>query len=320
MKNILAFVVGLIVIAVVVAFGYSKFEVKLRVASLKVDKAVLDRQFLNRLAYTRMLETDDYREDMSILLNNYARDLDKLYMKQEYKDLRDDDAVRKVYQIEYKEGRKDEKILKGVNERIDYTQAVYKEITGGSYRPLLTAQNAGLRIDLYSITKGSVEGRDRLMVKVLVSASDPDIALTFGHIEMKSKIEDEVEKKVKGQVVMEKVYKLTKIEGQGEPNTLIKEPRKWFEDFPPGLMIGYYDFPLFHPKATEVKLTMGFSVRTQGGNHLNPNLEFAPFAIDSTWRLPPGASWEAEEVEATEEEAKEFLTSEEDKKDDKSAK
>lgn len=320
MKNILAFVVGLILIAVVAGFGYSKVQARMNVALLKADKAVLDRQFLNRLAFTRMLPLDDYREDMGIMLNNYSRDLDKLYMKPEYKELRDDDSVRKLYQEQYKEGKKDEKTFKGVSERIDYTQATYKELTGGSYRPVLTAENAGLRLDLYSITKGAVDGRDRLMVKVLVTATDPDVALTFGHIEMKSKIEDEIEKKDrKGQVVKEKVYKLTKIEGEGEPNTLIKEPRKWLEDFPPGLMIGFYDFPLFHPKATEVKLTMGFTVRTQGGNNLNPNLEFPAFPIDSAWRLPPGASWEAEEVEATEEEAKEFASPGEAKKDDKAA-
>lgn len=312
MKRFLAFLFVLIAIGAIAGFAFVSFKDTLSQQQMQVARAQIEQQFLSRLAFSRMLPNDQYRTDAPILYSGYGRDLERMYELPEFVELRDDDSVRKLYAEEHKKGRKDDATLQQVNERIDYTQEAYKELTSGSYRPLVTDEDKGFRMDFYEIAKKPVDGQDRLVVKVLILAGDPDV-VSFGQIEMKMKIEDEVEKKVRGKMVMETVSKLAKIEGSGSPNTLVKKPRKWMENFPPGLMVGYYDFPLFPPSAKELKLTMSFGVRTVGGNNLHPQLEFPVIAIDPSWKLPEGASWEAEEIEATPEEAAEFMGTEETK-------
>ncbi|MFH1810968.1 MAG: hypothetical protein ABIJ09_19665 [Pseudomonadota bacterium] len=305
MKRFLAFFVVVVAFGAALGAAFVSFKTKLTEQRLLVAKSVVDMEFMNKLTATRMVPGNGYKGDMSILLSNYGQSLDRLYKDPEFALLRDDDLVRKLYQEEHKKGRKDDRTLQQVTERIDYTQAAYKEIANGDYRPMVSAQADGLRVDLYAWQKAPVDGQDRLQVKVVIVGGDPE-ALTFGHIEMKMGIKSFVEKKVKGQMVKEEVLKLAKISGGGSPNTLIKDPRKWMPDFPPGIQIGFYDFPLFPSTATEVQLTMGFGIRTIGGNQLSPELKFDPIVIDSSWKLPPGASWEAEEVEGTEEELAEF--------------
>lgn len=306
MKRFIAFLIVLIAIAVVGGMMFMSFKQKLIEQQLLVARADIGQQLMERIAFSKMLPAGDYADDIGVVLSGYGRDLAKLYQNPDFALLRDPDSVRKIYDEEHLKGRKDDRTWQQVNQRIDYTQEVMKELLGGSYKPMVTAQADGLRLDIYDISKAPVDGQDRLMVKVMIIGGDPE-GLSFGHIEMKMKIEGEVEKKVRGETVMEKVTKLAKVEGGGSPNTLIKTPRKWVEDFPPGIMIGFYDFPLFPPSADELSLSMGFAVRTAGGHNLMPQLEFSTLPISPGWRLPEGASWEAEEVEATEEEAKEFM-------------
>lgn len=312
MKRFVAFLVVLAAVGAVAAFAFMSFKARLTEERLIAKKAVIDLDFLGHSAFTRMVPGDDYGDDASVLFSGYARDVDKIYNDPEFAPLRDDDKVRKVYEKAHKEGRKDDKTLKEVNDRIDYTQAVYKELTGGSYHPVASAQQNGLRVDLYSIEKAPVDGQDRLKVKALIYSGDPD-AVSFGQIAMKLAIISKVEKKVRGKTVTEDEIKLAKVEGGGSPNTLIKTPRKWMEDFPPGVMIGYYDFPLFPPTSSELALTMGFGVRTVGGNNIQAELSFPPLTIDPSWKLPAGASWEAEEMEGTEEEMAAFKKTQEEK-------
>lgn len=305
MKRFLAVLVLLIALSAIVGWVFLTFQQKIFTQKLALERATIGTLFMGRLAGTRMLPDETYIDDIGVLLSSYGRDIDKMYQSPEYAKLRNPNAMREMYLEEFQKGRLDDRTFQGINERIDYTQEAYKALTSGSYRPLTTAQNLGFRLDMYEINKTAIDGQDRLMVKVLIHAGDPE-SLSFGRIEMKMRIEDEVEKQVKGKTVTETVAKMAKVEGGGEPNTLVKEPRKRMEDFPPGLMIGYYDFPLFPPTARELKLTMSFTVRTAGGNSFSPNLEFAVIPISPSWRLPEGASWEAEEMEATEEEAAEF--------------
>lgn len=312
MKRFLASIVVLALVGAVAAFAFMSFKSRLTEERLLVKKAAIDLNFLGKSAFTRMVPGDDFADDASVLFSGYARDMDKIYNDPEFAPLRDDDKVRKIYQKAHKEGRKDDKTLKEVNTRIDYTQAAYKELTGGSYHPVATGQANGLRVDLYSFKKEAVDGQDRLQVKILVWSGDPD-AVSFGSIQMKLAIKAMVEKKVRGKMVEEEQLRLAKIEGGGSPNTLIKNPRKWMEDFPPGFMIGYYDFPLFPPTSSDLALTMNFGVRTIGGNNMQSEIKFPAIAIDPSWKLPPGTSFEAEEMEGTEEEMAAFKQEQEGK-------
>ncbi len=312
MKRFVASVFVLAIFGAVAAFAFMSFKSRLTEERLLVKKAEVDLAFLAKSEFTRMVPGDDYGDDASVLFSGYARDMDRIYNDPEFAPLRDDDKVRKIYQQAHKDGKKDDKTLKLVNERIDYTQAVYKELTGGSYHPVATGLVNGLRVDLYSFAKAAVDGQDRLKVKILVYSGDPD-AVSFGSIEMKLAIKSMVEKKVRGKIVQEEQLKLAKVEGGGTPNLLIKNPRKWMPDFMPGLMIGFYDFPLYPPTSSELALTMGFGVRTVGGNSMQGEIKFPAIAIDPSWKLPAGASWEAEEMEGTEEEMAAFKKEQEGK-------
>jgi hypothetical protein len=119
-----------------------------------------------------------------------------------------------------------------------------------------------------------------------------------GPLEIKSAIDVEDPKHPGGKPKLGVV----KVDGTATPYFLVDRPWQWIPEWPPGVMVGWYqDLPLFHPKAEKYTWTMGFSMRDQGGTVVPVELKWKDLPVDPAVKGAPGSSWDAP-VEAVDDE------------------
>ena len=105
-------------------------------------------------------------------------------------------------------------------------------------------------------------------------------------------------KKVEQQV--EKV--LGRVEGSAEPYIIITSPHKNVDFFPSFLSIGTLRFAVLPAEAIKIDLEYTYSTRRNNGGDVDSVLKWEKLEVPAGWRLGEGQEWDADEVEATEEE------------------
>jgi hypothetical protein len=107
-----------------------------------------------------------------------------------------------------------------------------------------------------------------------------------------------------GKMVEKEVEKvLGKTEGDAQPHIIIQTPGKYVDEFPSFVSIGY--LWLTRPLPAEAKyidIEYQYSTKTSGGGESQSTLKWEKMDIPSDWKLRPGQVWDADVVEATEDE------------------
>lgn len=85
--------------------------------------------------------------------------------------------------------------------------------------------------------------------------------------------------------------------GAGEPYQKLADPERFADDFPPGVLFGTWWVDLFPREAAKVKLELALDVRAPSGAARPAAFEVA-LPVPEAWKLPPGATFQAEVREA----------------------
>ena len=110
--------------------------------------------------------------------------------------------------------------------------------------------------------------------------------------------------KENGKMVEKEVEKvLGKTEGEAQPHIIIQTPHRYIDEFPSFVSIGYVwlSRPLpYEAKYIDIEYT--YTTKTAGGGEVASALKWEKMLIPATWKLKEGQTWDADVVEATEEE------------------
>jgi hypothetical protein len=85
--------------------------------------------------------------------------------------------------------------------------------------------------------------------------------------------------------------------GAGEPYQKLADPERFQDDFPPGVLFGTWWVELFPREAAKAKLEVAVDVRAPSGA-VRPATFQAELPVPEAWKLPPGATFQAEVREA----------------------
>ncbi|MBI5494745.1 MAG: hypothetical protein HY904_06925 [Deltaproteobacteria bacterium] len=295
-------VVGLILVLAVavggLGFVFKGLDSQVKRLKFENERSVLKAKFQARMPH--LIQSDDEHAafDLVSAVKSYGKDLAELYKK--YPEFRDPDWALKRYEQDYKDKKIDEKKMQGIRERTAMVRAVWEKLLKGEYKPVAVAHDKSIRVDLHTIEKKASEGEEKLFVHVLILGILADKSLSYGTIAMDVPLEDDeatAKKRKAGQLKDLKQERKAQISGQGEPNTLIPEPDKWVEDFPPGMGVAFYNFPMFPGEAKGLELTLGYEVKNPGGGHVVNELKYK-IPLDASWKLPAGAAFGADEANA----------------------
>jgi hypothetical protein len=264
-----------------------------------MERARLKREFVERAALLRALPADppsEWREEVTALARRHIEALAEV--RNRFPRAPAAPSAIEAAETERK-GKLPEKDRDAILDFQRYAEGRFALLRDGSYAQIASAAAAGLRLDLVAIEPGaSPDGAPGLRI---------DFAL-WGAPRMLER-ERSGDRIVTRTVVPVGLKKLTfrflddggqlygEMTGAGEPYQKLVDPERFVEDFPPGVLFGTWWVELLPREAVQMELQLEADVRGATGA-VRPASFTLVLPVAEGWRIPPGASYQAEVREA----------------------
>lgn len=259
------------------------------------ERARLKREFTERAAVARALPADraaEWRDEVSALSRWYFDELQAV--RNRYPGAPAAPSALAAAQEERK-GKLADKDRAAIEDFQKYADSRLALLRDGKYAPVLSAVDAGLRLDLVAVeSAASPEGGPGLRI---------DFAL-WGAPRLVERQKDG-DKTVSRTVVPVALKRIAfsfldaagkpygEMSGPGEPYQKLVDPERFAEDFPPGVLFGTWWVELMPREAATVDLQLDADVRgATGASH--PAVFKLSMPVPEAWKLPPGTAFQAE--------------------------
>ncbi len=278
----------------------------------RLDLARIERTFDERAPAARELSNpEEYGDEMRGLFKWYfsaIRDHDN-----RYPEFRDHDRGWEDIEHKHKTGRIKDPEFDAFKANRDAVMDLYKNLSKGSYDPVLASASAGQHFDIWRMERVTQDGKPKVRIDfawwgpqrkdeveersdtaaqvhhTIVNASIGAFDVTLSG----DKPEPPKGKKKKGQEAPAAFH--GELHG-GEPETKIPDPDRYADLFPPNVVLGTWWLDLFPHEATKMHLDIAATTRTVQGHELNPKFTW-DVPLKDEWKLAAGESWEGATVE-----------------------
>jgi hypothetical protein len=304
MKRLLlvALPVGVALLAVVMLLSAQRSQADAYEARL--ERARLKREFSERVGALRALPPDQapaWRDEV-LALTRWYLDAVQAVRNRHPGEPRRPSAVEAAEAERKKPLKPDEKAQ--FEDFQKYAEGRLALLREGRFAPVAAAVTAGLRLDLLAVEPGaSPQGGPGLRVDFALwgapryvereEGRDRAVTKTIVPVALKSMVVKLLDAKGKPYGEMS---------GSGEPYQKLVDPDRFVEDFPPGALFGTWWLELLPREAATLQLEVLADVRgATGVGH--PAAFQVTLPIPEAWKLPPGATFEAQVREAAPEPA-----------------
>jgi hypothetical protein len=268
------------------------------------DLSAARRTFADKArAAARDEDEASYMRSIRAAIQSYDEELKKRVFAKA-PEMRDPSAYKKKVDDQFQKGEIKEAQQKSMMEGYAIVKEAYDTLMTGNWRPVLTAKGKGdTRMDIYDVrrTKDD-EGQPVLEGRFFFWGVEEGTRMSWGHLGLKYwKVDKEEVKKGREKTEEEVEKVLGKADGEAQPHIIIQNPNKYIPEFPSYVSIGYMWLPVMPREAKMVDIDMGYVAKTMGGD-FDSQLKWEKFKIPESWKLGESETWEADTVEATEDE------------------
>jgi hypothetical protein len=288
---------GLAVLAAVLLS--SAFRSRGETNEARLERARLKRDFVERAAVARTLPPDrlpDWQAEVSALSRWYFEELRAIGN-------RHPGEARRPTGVEAAEAEQKGGLKQEQREQLQDFQAFAESrlalLRDGAYAPVVSASAEGLRLDLVLVESGPSPDRT------------PGLRVDFALWGAPRYVERE---RVKERTITRNVVPVAfkriafrfldpagklygEMTGPGEPYQKLADPERFVDDFPPGVLFGTWWVELFPREAASVEIELVADLRGPSGA-VRPATFVATLPVSEAWKLPPGATFQAEVREA----------------------
>ncbi|HCF58851.1 MAG TPA: hypothetical protein DFS52_12780 [Myxococcales bacterium] len=303
---VIKLVIVLAVLLGAAGFGVSKYQSKTSEYDHKLGLERIRKEFLERAPFARLMPGQErYQEEQRALWKWYFDELTGHYNK--YPGLKNYERFLDEL-IERKTKRKiKEQEFAQYEERYELVKSYWDTMQAGKYLPVFTGLDNGLRFDIYEM-------------RPIPDAREPRVRLQFTLLGTQRKWN--VESSSGGGRIMkmnvnasfhELVFKGFDAEGKparemrasGDPFKL-DYPERFIDEFPPGVVIGYYELPRVPSVVTKAELSFEIATRSViSGEEIVGRFTWKLDPVPEELKLPPGMAWEGAEEQILKEEGAE---------------
>ncbi|MCE9670366.1 hypothetical protein LY474_21430 [Myxococcus stipitatus] len=278
---------GVIVLVAGVLLGaimnYRNASARTREAQREADVQRIHAEYLERVGWMRANPDENaYRDELKSFFKNYFEQVDD-HLKA-FNGNKNFDG----YLVEL-EKRADS----GKDERsgdrkafYDYTRKLFDSMREGRYRPVWTATDKGMRLDVVSSDVIMVMGRPQVRLQLVLWGAQRFM-----------KDEGKV-RKMMTSASFDTVWKLTDAKGKllgemrgADPSMKIDHPERFIPEFPPQMVLGHYDLDLMPNEVAKLEMTINVSSRSTSGGDATANYVWK-LDVPSEWKLGAGETWE----------------------------
>jgi hypothetical protein len=288
---------GLAVLAAILLV--STFRERAEASEARLERARLKRDFTERAQAAKAVPPDrlpEWQAEVVALSRWYFDELQGIRNRHPREPARPSG-------VEAAELEQKGKLEKAKREQLEdfqrYAEGRLALLRDGAYASLGSAAAEGLRLDLVAVEPGpSPEGapglridfalwgaprylereraNDRTVTRSVVPVAFKRIALRF--LDPAGKLYGEMN-------------------GAGEPYQKLADPERFVDDFPPGVLFGTWWVELFPREAAKVEVELAADLRAPSGA-VRPATFLLTLPVPEAWKLPPGATFQAEAREA----------------------
>lgn len=251
-------------------------------------------------------DEDSYLRATRAAIDSYKDELSKRVFSGDKAKFRDPEGYKKTVDLKFEKKEIDEAKRKSMLEGYDIVKEAYDTLMGGSWKPILTAKgSADTRLDLYTLKLITDQDNQPILEgKFLFWGIEDSTDVRWGQLSTRIWTTEMGKVKENGKMVEKEVEKvLGKTEGEAQPHIIIQTPHRYIDEFPSFVSIGYLwlSRPLpYEAKYIDIEYT--YTTKTAGGGEVASALKWEKMLIPATWKLKEGQTWDADVVEATEEE------------------
>ncbi|MBI5548048.1 MAG: hypothetical protein HY901_29560 [Deltaproteobacteria bacterium] len=297
-------IVKLAIVVVVVLggswFGLSSWKKKSADYEHRLDLDRIRKEYIERAPLARLIpEPDKLRFEQAALLKWYFNELNEHYNKfqglKNYERFGDDLEARKRAK-KIKEGE-----FAQYQERYQATHDLWELMRTNKYDPVFIGTDRGLRFDIYEVktTPDPKEPKLRLAFALYGAQRKWSIDSTAGARIMKLNVNANFHELVVSGLDADG-KEIRKMSASGDPNK-IENPERFVEEFPPGVVFGFYEIPKIPAEVVTIEMTFEIGTRSVITGEEIPAKFVWKQALPAEWKLPAGAGWEGAQEQVREE-------------------
>jgi hypothetical protein len=301
-KNMIAFIVG--VLAIVAGAGFLISQTQERAESAELAQAISAAQLetIRQIMALTPAPDDKVGYDKQQAVRKHLEAIDALRKK--YPSRMKPDAFILEMEAKASAGQKDKAKTAEYRTRYDYAKQMFDDyLKGGGAKPILTGHSNGMRIDVVSMKPSNEGGEEGLRWDILIWGAPPKDQLNLTGIEIGSVIhftDNETSGKRKGQPKRTVVRQNM---SPAMPYVLLDKPWEWMPDWPMGVMAGYYvGVPKFDSRTNRAFFTLTGQMRTVGGTTVPVEIKWDNVPVESSWKGSPGGKFDTPDLQPLEDE------------------
>lgn len=295
---VVALPVGLAVLAAILFFSFTRSSSE--TSEARLARARLKRDFGERAGAVRAIPPDrmpEWQAEVAALSRWYFDELASIRN-------RFPGEAPRATGVKAAEEEKKGKLKKEEREAIADFQAYADGRLGllrdAKYAPVASALAEGVRLDLVAVEAGPAPG-----------AGGPGLRIDFAlwgaprHLERERAGDKTVTRTVVPVVFKRIAFQFLDAQGKpygemsggGEPYQRLNDPERFVDDFPSGVLFGTWWVELFPREAATADLEVAVDLRAPSGASRPASFVFK-LPVPEGWKLPPGATFQAEVREA----------------------
>ena len=305
MKNFFSIIVIFAILLVGGGFVYMRQQAEeQRVATLE-QMSEVRRSFAHKARAAINNDDDEaYLREIKAAISSYKDELNRTVYRENPK-AKDLERYVKTVEEKFEAGTVDEARRKNMLEGYEIVKQAYEVVMGTSWKPVLTQRGKNdTRLDIYTMKQTTdPDGRPILEGKFLFWGIEDSTQVSWGNLDLRLWKKEMEEVKEGRKMVEQEIEKvLGRAEGESQPRIIIQKPHNYIDDFPSFLSIGYIWLPVLPTEALSADIEYNYGTRRPGSGEVSSTLKWEKWPLPNSWRLRDGQDWDADEVEATEEE------------------
>lgn len=167
-------------------------------------------------------------------------------------------------------------------------------MAAGKYMPVFTAFDQGIRFDIYRLETGTLDGEPSVKLHFAlygIQRQWTEDQQSGGGRVFKMRVNSRFEQfNVDGRDASGKP-KVSMSLGSGEPFN-VNHPERFIEEFPPSMVVGYYEIPRIPDVAASVEMTFSIGTRSVvSGQETQGSFVWKMDEMPAELKLPSGQEW-----------------------------
>lgn len=277
-------------------FAYTKYDAKTVESARELNAARIKTEYLERVPWIRVNPDEkSYKAEVGDFLRWYFKEVNEHQNKYGGSKKHDE------YLTEIEErAAKSSKGADRVEERkatYEYVKKTFDLMKGGTYEPIWTGTDKGIRWDLLSTGKVVSGGEDKIRYQLVVWGL-PRVERTDD--KNVKRVSATANFHINWKFFDEKGKLLGEMNADGDPANRIDWPERYVRWFPPGVVIGHYDVDLIPSEVPQEKgkpaqvksteITFRIDSRSPTGGDIGASYSWK-LDVPAEWKLGAGAEW-----------------------------